>query len=67
MARCAPVAAGCSCAGGLPSEELAELARAARADAVHFSADVSPFARRRRRQVTAALEAEGWRSTRTPS
>jgi deoxyribodipyrimidine photo-lyase len=42
---------------GTPQRELADLARAARADAVHFSADVSPFARRRQRQVKEALEA----------
>ena len=44
---------------GRPERELAELARTAGAEAVHFSADVSPFARRRQRQVKGALEAEG--------
>ncbi len=44
---------------GRPERELAELARAAGADSIHFSADVSPFARRRQRQVKAALEAAG--------
>ena len=44
---------------GRPERELAELAGTAGAEAVHFSADVSPFARRRQRQVKGALEAEG--------
>jgi len=44
---------------GRPERELAELARTAGAEAVHFSADASPFARRRQRLVKGALEAEG--------
>ena len=41
---------------GGPSRELAALAREAGADAVHFSADVSPFARARGERVAAALD-----------
>jgi deoxyribodipyrimidine photo-lyase len=44
---------------GVPQRELVQLASAAGADAVHFSADVSPFARRRQQQVKEALETEG--------
>ncbi|HEY2440605.1 MAG TPA: deoxyribodipyrimidine photo-lyase [Solirubrobacteraceae bacterium] len=44
---------------GRPQRELPELARALGAGAVHFSADVSPFARRRQREVRDALEAVG--------
>jgi deoxyribodipyrimidine photo-lyase len=40
---------------GPPARELATLARELGVDRVHFSADVSPFARRRQREVVAAL------------
>jgi len=44
---------------GPPQRELPELARALGGDSVHFSLDVSPFARRRQRQVVRALGAIG--------
>jgi deoxyribodipyrimidine photo-lyase len=44
---------------GLPQRELPRLARETGADVVHFSADVSPFARRRQQQVKEALDAVG--------
>ncbi len=44
---------------GAPAVELRELARAVGATAVHFSADVGPFARRRQREVSRALAADG--------
>jgi deoxyribodipyrimidine photo-lyase len=44
---------------GAPQRELVELASMVGADAVHFTTDVSPFARRRQRQVRTALDAEG--------
>ncbi len=40
---------------GHPATALAELARATGARSVHFSTDVSPFARRRQREVSHAL------------
>jgi deoxyribodipyrimidine photo-lyase len=44
---------------GPPERELAELARKTNADAVHFSVDVGPYARRRDRRVTRALRGAG--------
>ncbi|HET8978695.1 MAG TPA: deoxyribodipyrimidine photo-lyase [Solirubrobacteraceae bacterium] len=44
---------------GSPPRELVKLARTVDADAVHFTTDVSPFARRRQRQVKQALDAAG--------
>jgi deoxyribodipyrimidine photo-lyase len=44
---------------GRPDHEIAKLAGAFDAGSVHFSADVSPFARARQEQVAAALEADG--------
>jgi deoxyribodipyrimidine photo-lyase len=44
---------------GRPDRELPALARAVDAESVHFSADVSPFARARQTAVSRALEAEG--------
>ncbi|MGA9858704.1 MAG: deoxyribodipyrimidine photo-lyase [Solirubrobacteraceae bacterium] len=41
---------------GLPQQEIPALARDLGAEAVHFSADVGPFARRRQRQVKRALD-----------
>ena len=41
---------------GAPERELAEVAREAGAETVHFSADVSPFARARGERVAAALD-----------
>jgi deoxyribodipyrimidine photo-lyase len=41
---------------GPPERELAELVRKTGAQAIHFSADVSPFARRRGERVAAALD-----------
>ena len=43
---------------GRPDRELPKLARELEAQAVHFSADVSPFARARQEQVTQALKAD---------
>ena len=43
---------------GPPPRELATLAREAGADAVHVTADVGPFARRRQRQARQALAAD---------
>lgn len=43
---------------GPPERELAALVRDTNADAVHFSADVTPYARRRGRLVAEALAAE---------
>ncbi|HEU4975598.1 MAG TPA: deoxyribodipyrimidine photo-lyase [Baekduia sp.] len=44
---------------GDPERELPALARAVGADAVAWTSDVSPYARRRDRRVTAALQAVG--------
>jgi deoxyribodipyrimidine photo-lyase len=44
---------------GPPERELAELARATSAGAIHFTADASPFARRRGRRVAHALAEAG--------
>jgi deoxyribodipyrimidine photo-lyase len=44
---------------GSPHRELPKLAEAVGASSVHFSADVSPFARRRQTQVAAALKDRG--------
>ena len=44
---------------GAAEHELARLAREVRADEVHFSADVGPFARRRVEAVSLALRAQG--------
>jgi deoxyribodipyrimidine photo-lyase len=44
---------------GPPERELAELARATSAEAVHFTGDASPFARRRGRRVALALAEAG--------
>ncbi|HEY2006491.1 MAG TPA: deoxyribodipyrimidine photo-lyase, partial [Solirubrobacteraceae bacterium] len=44
---------------GRPDREIAKLARAFDAGSVHFSADVSPFARARQEQVATALKADG--------
>lgn len=46
---------------GLPEDELPELVRAVGADEVHFSRDLTPFARRRGRSVAEALEPTGAR------
>ena len=43
---------------GTPERELAALAREVDARAIHFTGDVSPFARRRAKGVRAALNAE---------
>jgi deoxyribodipyrimidine photo-lyase len=44
---------------GRPEDEVAALARECNAASVHFSADVSPFARARQEAVSRALKAEG--------
>jgi len=44
---------------GPPARELAALARELRAETLHFSGDVSPFARRRQEQVREALGQAG--------
>jgi deoxyribodipyrimidine photo-lyase len=44
---------------GRPDRELPALARELKADSVHFSADVSPFARARQEAVSTALKAAG--------
>jgi deoxyribodipyrimidine photo-lyase len=44
---------------GQPQREVLRLAQETGAEAVHFTLDASPFARRRQRQVTEALEREG--------
>jgi len=40
---------------GAPEQELAQLARETKADVVHFSADVTPYARKRGAKVRSAL------------
>ena len=42
---------------GAPERELPKLARETRAEAVYFTADVSPYARQRAKRVRAALDA----------
>ena len=44
---------------GSPARELAALARELEADSVHFTADVSPFARRRQAEVRDAVAEHG--------
>jgi deoxyribodipyrimidine photo-lyase len=44
---------------GPPDREIPQLARELDAESVHFSGDVSPFARARQTQVTRALQADG--------
>src|SRR5687767_12812983 len=51
---------------GPPERELPALAREARADAVHFASDVSPFALARDARVETALEATGVEPVRHP-
>jgi deoxyribodipyrimidine photo-lyase len=51
---------------GRPEQVLPALAAEARADAVHFASDVSPFAMARDRRVTAALEEAGVEVRRHP-
>jgi deoxyribodipyrimidine photo-lyase len=51
---------------GDPAAELATVAQEARVTSLHFSADVGPFARRRQREVTRALEGRGVEVTAHP-
>ena len=44
---------------GRPERELVELARQVGADEIHFNADVSPFARARRRRTGKRLRGRG--------
>ena len=52
---------------GAPERELPKLAREAGADAVYFTADVSPYARQRAKRVRAALDARAAPARASPS